>query len=124
MTSPFFITRLGTSQSKALDTFLSLCTELVEIVQDLQDELHSNSIISIQSHKGTSVAPLKVLNDAQAPPVRPGDTGMPELRCIGVALEQPVQGDGWMSESCKSGGKGCGMRCRGLGLKVQPRETA
>ncbi|KAG1851458.1 hypothetical protein DFJ58DRAFT_661585 [Suillus subalutaceus] len=47
---------------EAFDAFLSLCTGLVELVQDLEHELHSHILPSLQSLKGTSVAPLKLLS--------------------------------------------------------------
>ncbi|KAG2032623.1 hypothetical protein BDR03DRAFT_985590 [Suillus americanus] len=52
----------GTGQSEAFDAFLSLCTGLVELVQDLEHELHAHILPSLQSLKGTSVAPLKLLS--------------------------------------------------------------
>jgi hypothetical protein len=53
---------LGTGQSEAFDAFLSLCTGLVELVQELEHELHAHILPSLQSLKGTSVAPLKLLS--------------------------------------------------------------
>lgn len=52
----------GTGQSEAFDAFLSLCTGLVDLVQDLEHELHTHILTSLQSLKGTSVAPLKLLS--------------------------------------------------------------
>lgn len=53
---------LGTGQSEAFDAFLSLCTGLVELAQDLEYELHAHILSSLQSLKGTTVAPLKLLS--------------------------------------------------------------
>ncbi|KAG1743775.1 hypothetical protein EDD22DRAFT_786389 [Suillus occidentalis] len=52
----------GTGQSEAFDAFLSLCTGLVDLVQELEHELHTHILTSLQSLKGTSVAPLKLLS--------------------------------------------------------------
>ncbi|KAG1767471.1 hypothetical protein EV702DRAFT_980049 [Suillus placidus] len=51
-----------TGQSEAFDAFLSLCTGLVELVQELEHELHAHILPSLQSLKGTSIAPLKLLS--------------------------------------------------------------
>ncbi|KAG1812292.1 hypothetical protein EV424DRAFT_1327128 [Suillus variegatus] len=47
---------------EAFDAFLSLCTGLVDLVQELEHELHAHILPSLQSLKGTSVAPLKLLS--------------------------------------------------------------
>ncbi|KAG2339561.1 hypothetical protein BDR05DRAFT_613284 [Suillus weaverae] len=52
----------GTGQSEAFDAFLSLCTGLVDLVQELEHELHAHILPSLQSLKGTSIAPLKLLS--------------------------------------------------------------
>ncbi|KAG0694445.1 hypothetical protein DFH29DRAFT_1072909 [Suillus ampliporus] len=52
----------GTGQSEAFDAFLALCTGLVELTQELEHELHTHILPSLQSLKGTSVAPLKLLS--------------------------------------------------------------
>ncbi|KAG2136833.1 hypothetical protein BD769DRAFT_1352221 [Suillus cothurnatus] len=48
--------------NSTFDAFLSLCTGLVELVQELEHELHAHILPSLQSLKGTSVAPLKLLS--------------------------------------------------------------
>ncbi|KAG0694440.1 hypothetical protein DFH29DRAFT_321356 [Suillus ampliporus] len=52
----------GTGQSEAFDAFLALCTGLVELTQELEHELHTHILPSLQSLKGTSIAPLKLLS--------------------------------------------------------------
>ncbi|KAG1898955.1 uncharacterized protein F5891DRAFT_954615 [Suillus fuscotomentosus] len=47
---------------EAFDAFLSLCTGLVDLVQELEHELHAHILPSLQSLKGTSIAPLKLLS--------------------------------------------------------------
>ncbi|KAG2158566.1 uncharacterized protein EDB93DRAFT_1076408 [Suillus bovinus] len=48
--------------NSTFDAFLSLCTGLVELVQELEHELHARILPSLQSLKGTSIAPLKLLS--------------------------------------------------------------
>ncbi|KAG1738186.1 hypothetical protein EDB19DRAFT_1636451 [Suillus lakei] len=52
----------GNGQSEAFDAFLSLCTGLVELTEELEHELHAHILPTLQSLKGTSVAPLKLLS--------------------------------------------------------------
>lgn len=62
ITPPSSPDTLGTGQSEAFDAFLSLCTGLVDLVQELEHELHAHILPSLQSLKGTSIAPLKLLS--------------------------------------------------------------
>ncbi|KAG1727681.1 uncharacterized protein EDB91DRAFT_1061026 [Suillus paluster] len=55
-----------TGQSEAFDAFLALCTGLVELTQELEHELHTHILPSLQSLKNTSVAPLKLLSALHA----------------------------------------------------------
>ncbi|KAG1726883.1 Rho family DH domain-containing guanine nucleotide exchange factor [Suillus paluster] len=52
----------GTDQSEAFDAFLALCTGLIKLTQELEHELHTHILPSLQSLKSTSVAPLKLLS--------------------------------------------------------------